>query len=181
VNLARIEAMKGSLPAAIDVLQTALKVMPGDTGLMVVLAEAQIADGRTEAAITTLDAIVRQDPSNDIAANNLAALLSANTTDPAQLARAEKLAQRFRTSDNPSFLDTLGRIYFLQGRTAEALPLLAKAVKLAPGSPVLRYHFGMALMKSGDVAAAKVQLREAVASKVEFRGIDEARKALQDG
>ena len=182
VNLARIEAARGRMPAAIEVLEGGLRVLPADAGLLAMLAEAQVVDGRMEAAIATLETVHRIEPNNDVVSNNLAALLSATAAgDAAKLARAEKLAQRFANSENPSFLDTLGRIYYQQGRVAEALPLLTKAVKLAPRAPVLRYHLGMALLRSGDAATAKVHLREAVASKVEFRGLDEARKALQDG
>jgi len=128
--------------------------------------------------MATLQELHKLDPLNDIVANNLAALISDISTDPRQLAYAVSLVARFNDSTNPYFLDTLGWLHYQQGNYREAVPLLASAVKFAPGIPPIRYHLGMALLKTGDVKAAQVHFREAIAAKVEFSGVDEARRAL---
>lgn len=179
LNLARIEASRGRIPAAMEHLQAGLKAEPGDARLALAMAEAQVATGQPGAAMSTLETLLRADPGNAVAANNLASML-AEGGDPARLARAEQLADRFRSSDVPSFVHTLGWIYFLQGRNAEAIPLLARAVKLQPLAPMMRYHLALALMKSGDVAAARVQLRQAVSAGIPFPGFEEAKRLLSD-
>jgi cellulose synthase operon protein C len=61
------------------------------------------------------------------------------------------------------------------------LPPLQKAVDLAPKAPELQFHLGMALYKTGKVGQAKQHLKQALEAKVEFPGLDEARKIMAQG
>lgn len=74
-------------------------------------------------------------------------------------------------------MDTLGWICLETGNLARALPLLKKASALAPRAADIRYHYGMALARSGDKRAARRELELALASKA-FTRRDEARALL---
>jgi Flp pilus assembly protein TadD len=55
-----------------------------------------------------------------------------------------------------------------QGRLGEALPLLERAVRLAPNNPQARLNYGAALVTSGRPTDAVNQLREAVRLKPDY-------------
>jgi cellulose synthase operon protein C len=182
LNLARIQRMQGRINDSIALLEAGVRARPDDPALVTELASAHEAAGSMASAIATLEAAHARNPANDVIANNLASMLSAESADAARLERARTIAARFSGSDNAYFLDTLGRILYLQGRDAEAVPLLRKAVTLAPEIPILKYHLGMALVRSGDRQAGQALLRDALAaSPAGFPGSDLARKALGDG
>jgi tetratricopeptide (TPR) repeat protein len=181
LNLSRIYRLQGRSTDAVALLAGGVRTRPDDATLVSELAAAQEATGNAAAALATLEAAHARNPANDVIANNLAAGLSAQGSDPSRLERARTIAARFATSDNAYFLDTLGRILYLQGRDAEAVPILRKAVALAPEVPMLKFHLGMALVRSGDLEAGRALLRDALAVSPRFPGSDEARKALGDG
>jgi uncharacterized protein HemY len=56
--------------------------------------------------------------------------------------------------------------------------MLEESASILPEQPEVQYHLGMAAQKTGDNATAKKALEKAVASPANFRGKDEARKAL---
>jgi tetratricopeptide (TPR) repeat protein len=115
----------------------------------------------------------------DIAANNLAALLTDQLGDAESLKKARTLAERFESSPQPAFRDTLGWIYYKSGETDKAIGILENVVKQAPDAPIFRYHLGMAYHKQGNLSEAKIQLAKAMESKNDFTGKDEARTTLQ--
>ena len=118
------------------------------------------------------------DPRSEIAANNLAMLLATYRKDDKSLARAEELAGRFAKSPNPAFLDTYGWVLYARGKYAEAVPVLAAAVKKASEAQVLQYHLGMAQLQAGDRSAARASLELAVKGDARYPGVEEARAAL---
>ena len=54
-----------------------------------------------------------------------------------------------------------------QGQAARGIPILKQAVAMAPRNPELRLHLGAALAKSGDKAAAKLELERIVKESAE--------------
>jgi Flp pilus assembly protein TadD len=98
--------------------------------------------------------------------------------DPQALEYAEK-ANRL-AADNPAVLDTLGSILIEQGNTARGLPLLRKAVSLAPDMPDIRYHLALGLIKVNDKASARKELEQLVRSSKNFADIGEARALLKE-
>ena len=110
------------------------------------------------------------------ALNNLAWLLH-QQNDSRALGYAEQ-ANKLKP-DNAALLDTLGWIRVEQGDVTRGLPLLQKAVNLAPGAPVIRYHLAVGLMKSGDKVKAKKELEQLLASGKSFSQIEEARALLK--
>ncbi|HET8625615.1 MAG TPA: tetratricopeptide repeat protein, partial [Gemmatimonadales bacterium] len=61
-------------------------------------------------------------------------------------------------------MNNLGLLYIQLGRYTEALPPLARATELKPGSPVFQNNLGHALERLGHVAQAKQAYEAAVAS-----------------
>jgi Flp pilus assembly protein TadD len=60
------------------------------------------------------------------------------------------------------------------GRSAEAVPLLQEAVRLAPGDPTAHYDLGIAFERTGGRDQALVEFREAVRLKPDFGAALEA-------
>ena len=75
-------------------------------------------------------------------------------------------------------MDTLGWILVEQGNTTRGLPLLEKAVSLAPEAADIRYHLAAGRAKSGDKVQARKELEQLLAAGKQFSSIDEA-KLLQ--
>lgn len=65
-------------------------------------------------------------------------------------------------SDNAAFLDTLGWIYYMQGRYAEALEELKKALEITGSDPVIWEHLGDTYIRLGDREAAVQHWKKAL-------------------
>ena len=91
-------------------------------------------EAKYDDAIDIYRKMIVVDPTSTIVANNLASLLSDYHSDPASLDEAFQIASRFRSSDIPQFLDTLGWIYYLRGDNAQALTLLKTAADKLPSN-----------------------------------------------
>lgn len=142
-----------------------LQQHPAELSVRLYLASAELAAGRYPAAIGLFESIVRLDPKNAVALNNLAwAYLQEK--DERALATAE---QAYRLAGaSPAVLDTLGWILSEQGDTGRALPLLRKANTLAPDMPDISYHLGLTLMKAGNIIAARRQFEHLLATGKDF-------------
>jgi Tfp pilus assembly protein PilF len=134
--------------------------------------------GRTGDAITLYDNLLAKDPNSSFAANNLAMLLVTYRQDGASLARAQKLAEQLATSSETSVIDTRGWVKFKSGDLHGAESLLQQAVDKQPSAPELRYHLGMAQLRSGERQSAQQNLETALSSDQPFVGEDDAKAAL---
>jgi len=134
--------------------------------------------GKTDEAIHEYDELMRSNPENEIAANNLAMLLVTYKRDAASVDRAKSLSARFAESSNPSFLDTYGWVLFKHGEAASSVLVLERVVSKAPDAPVALYHLGMAQSEAGRAAQALGNLTRAVNSGQKFSGLDEAKATL---
>ncbi|MDB5795499.1 MAG: hypothetical protein JWR25_1878 [Noviherbaspirillum sp.] len=148
---------------------------PRDTITRMYVGTTNLMNRQTKGAIEQFQMVVQQEPKNVAALNNLA-IAYKQEKDPRALEYAEKAYQL--EENNPAVLDTLGSILIEQDKIARALPLLKKAVTLAPAAPDSRYHLALALSKSGDNASARKELAQALESGKPFEKIEEA-KALQ--
>jgi tetratricopeptide (TPR) repeat protein len=179
LRLARLQITARNDPAkAITALEEGRKAIPGNRELTLQLALLYEQTGQTDRSIREYERVLTANPRDDVAANNLAMVLITYRTDPADLDRALALAQRFEGSNNAAFSDTLGWVHYVRGDYAKALPVLQKAVELAPKEAVMQYHLGMAYYRNGNADLAKRHLQEAIAAKVEFSGLDEAKKTV---
>jgi tetratricopeptide (TPR) repeat protein len=177
-NLAGYYEQKNDLAGAAKLYRRVLEMEPKDIASHMGLARILEQGKDWAGARAEYEAVLERNPAHALAANNLAALLSADAGDRDQLQRALALAGRFETSTEPAFLDTLGWIYYQLGETEKAQPLLEKAAERMPDVPVFQYHLGMLYLKSGDKERARSQLEKAVAAKTDYLGLDDAKQAL---
>lgn len=135
---------------------------------------------RYDEAVKCYEEVLNRTPDNPVTLNNYAyTLAQANT----RLEEAEAMANRALAADpkNPIYLDTLGWIYYRQGRIQQAVQVLEQAVQDAPQEPEIRYHLGMAYWLRGRLPEARVELRKAANLWRIQRGepYEEALKALE--
>lgn len=123
--------------------------------------------------------IIQENPGNQVAANNYAALLLdyGNASD---IEKALEVAKRFEKLQQPAFQDTLAWAYAKSGNHQKAIDILMPIVEQASNAAVFRYHLGYALYHSGDKAAAKSHLEIAVDSEQDFPGKIEAEALLKE-
>jgi len=151
----------GNYDSAATNLRRALELRPRDAGLANRLAMVLQKGGKKEDAIRQYREVLKLDPDNGLATNNLADLLSESDSD---LNEALILARRAREllPGVPETEDTLGWIYCRLKRFGEAVPLLDAVVHKAPGDPAFRFHLGTALQGTSDKAGALVQFMKAL-------------------
>lgn len=104
--------------------------------------------------------LIKLEPENPIVLNNLANLYLLQK-DPRALDLAEK-ANRLAPG-SVGIQDSLGWILLTQGQLARGTELLKQAASKAPKVATVRYHYAVALEKSGQRAAAKKELQAALA------------------
>jgi len=178
-NLALVHAASADLPGAIGEYETALRLAPAESRLVVELAALYEKQGRVNDAIARYDDLYRNIPQlQQLAANNLAMLLVTYRTDQVSLDRARDLTSAFTLSDNSSMLDTAGWVHFKRGEYQDALPVLERAVEHAPESKVIRYHLALAELRLGQRDRARSNLETALSGTSDFSGADDARSIL---
>jgi tetratricopeptide (TPR) repeat protein len=125
------------------------------------LASAQQNAGDFKSAETTLRGILAESPNNPIAQNNLGYFLAERNE---RLDEALKLIQAALKSDpeNPSYLDSLGWVYFKQGKLDLAEENLKKALKYDASSATIHEHLGDVFQKQGKIEPAKVSWQKAL-------------------
>lgn len=148
---------------------------PDDPAVLGGAAETNMLSGRHREAIGLFESLARLRPRDAAIRNNLA-LLYARTQDPRALDTAREALQL--AEDNPYVRDTLGWILLERGDLDGALAQLGPASRGAPGSGTVRYHHGVALLRSGNRDAARTELKAAVDTGQPFPEMAEARRLL---
>lgn len=175
VNLVQLLAREGKNDEVVKVTELAAQKFPNDRGMALVAAVAYDTQGDFQAAKSSYEKILAKWPDDMVAANNLAALIAdVWPTDGPLLDRARQLTERFRGSDNPVLLDTLGWVLVRQGNYDDGAILLARATSLMPDNQQMQFHYGMALKGKGLTAKAQAAFSQALAGKPSYRGQDEA-------
>ncbi len=149
---------------------------PADVLSAMYVAETYINRKQYKLAIPQLVGVLKQTPNNAVALNNLAWCYQ-QEKDPKALETAEQAYKL--AGEAPAVLDTLGAILTEQGDTRRSLPLLQKAVGLAPASLDFRLHLAQALAKSGDKVNARKELQQIVAKGNETPHFAEAELLLK--
>lgn len=148
---------------------------PADIPTRLHVASGKLVAGDPKGAIPHYEAVLKADPDNLAALNDLA-WSHQRLGQPQALGYAQRAYQL--APGNPAVLDTLGWIYLEQGDAARARPLLQQASALAPHAGEIHYHYGVLLARTGDKRAARGALEKALASGSAFTGRAEARALL---
>jgi putative PEP-CTERM system TPR-repeat lipoprotein len=148
---------------------------PEDKATRIYLADALTAKGRVKEAIAHYEELVRLEPMNPRALNNLAWALGA-ANDPRALEYAERA---FQLSPNTApVLDTYGWLLVNRGKLHEGLQMLLKAVVADDKNPEIRFHLAKALVQAGDKGRARTELKTILKDGTPFPQAEEARALL---
>jgi Flp pilus assembly protein TadD len=132
--------------------------------------------GERAAARVAYERALALNPSDGVAANNLAWLYA----ESGRVQEALKLAERARAAlgNAPQVLDTSGWVSHLAGRTDDALHWMRAALEKAPDNPTYHWHLGAIYLEAGKPAEARASLTKALAISTSFDGADDVRRAL---
>ncbi len=182
-NMAIYSLQMGDKKEAAAFLQKALALNPANRVAFNALGSLRERSGEFDKAISIYERALKKNPKLWDAANNLAFLLVETRGTKKDIDRAYSLAKKALelNPEAPAVLDTLGWVYYRQGRNKLALSHLRLAVnKLEKVPAIVRYHFGMALLKNGEKSEGRSQLQKALAEQKDFPGRHEAKAELQE-
>jgi cellulose synthase operon protein C len=149
---------------------------PDDLVVLEALTELDINTRRFDAAGQHLKLLLAKKPHDAVALNNLAWVYQ-QKGDP----EAKSLAlQAYILLPGVQTADTLGWILTQDNEPAKGLPLLRQASTTAPGDYRIRYHFAVALNKTGNTDEAVRQLDQVIAAKGNFLEKTDAQALLDE-
>ncbi|SFJ73783.1 Tetratricopeptide repeat-containing protein [Jannaschia pohangensis] len=146
---------QGKLDEADTLLAEALARHPASRALRLIESNRLDVVGDTAGAIALLETLHAEDTRDPLAANNLAALLSAGTPTPEVLERAARITAHLRGTSNPAMSDTIGWIAYLRGDVNGALPLMQRAARGLPRDPQVQLRLARVLEATGAIDEAR--------------------------
>ncbi len=147
----------GDLDGAVGAFSKASELAPKHATPRLELAMLYEARGKSDEARRAYEEVLKLEPDNPVALNNIAYSKADTGTDlDGAMAFAQKA--RDKAPQNPDVLDTLGLIYFKKDLVDDSLRVFTDLVNRAPNSPTYHLHLAMALYKKGDHARAKREL-----------------------
>lgn len=158
---------KEAVDAANKAVALASPNSPRDlTNALIVLSSAQESAGDTKGSEESLRRILAKEPNNATALNNLGYFLTERNE---RLDEALEMIQRAVNSEptNPSFLDSLGWVYFKLGKLKEAEKYLSDAARRNPASATIQEHLGDLFQRLGQPEKARAAWQKALSLTVE--------------
>ncbi|MBC7796047.1 MAG: tetratricopeptide repeat protein, partial [Pyrinomonadaceae bacterium] len=164
VTISRIFVNAGRGAEAVIAAQQAVDLAQDEQRLALgnfTLATAQNAAGDFKSSETTLRSVIKQDPNNATALNNLGYYM---------VERGERLPEAINLikraveiePENPSYLDSLGWAHFQLKQYAEAEKYLTDAAQKSTNSATILEHLGDLYQKQGKLELAKTNWRKAL-------------------
>jgi tetratricopeptide (TPR) repeat protein len=173
-GFALLHQAEGDLPKAIARMNEAAAADAASGDYAYMAARMTLMLGDRPAAMEGFEAILREYPEQEGAANDLAFLLA---EDSADLPRAQRYAERaVRLRPSAETLDTLGFVKLRQGAAEEAVGMFERALARQPDYATARYHLALALVEKGEPEAARKALEDALSKS--FPEEQEARRVL---
>jgi Flp pilus assembly protein TadD len=163
-RLGTVEGQLGDKAGALENFQKAHQLQPSN--LSVTLGYALLLEeaGQKDQARGLYEELLRADPENPTALNNLAYLKAEQGVDLDQaLGYAQHALQR--SPQDPNISDTLGLIYIRKKLTSQAVLVLQELVARVPDNPSFHVHLAMALFDAGEKQLAKKELEKALQHK----------------
>jgi tetratricopeptide (TPR) repeat protein len=133
---------------------------------LIMLSSAQDRAGDAKGSEESLRQILAKDQNNPTALNNLGYFLTERNE---RFEEALEMIQRAVRADptNPSFLDSLGWVYFKLGKLKEAERYLSDAARRNPTSSAIQEHLGDLFQRLGQREKAQTSWRKALSLAVE--------------
>jgi Flp pilus assembly protein TadD len=167
-RLAEANRLKGSLNESVRLLKASVAANPKDAKALMLVAMILQGTGRDDEAEPVYEQILKLQPDQPMALNNLAYILAQRGVDLGRaLAMAQKAAQQVKdpsTGIPPSeFNDTVGWVRLKNNQPDEAAAAFRTALQTQPENPTFHYHLGLALLDLGDRTAAIQEFQNALA------------------
>lgn len=125
------------------------------------LASVQQTTGDFQSAEATLRGILKESPQNPVALNNLGYFLTERGERLDEALQLIKQAVEI-DSGNPSYLDSLGWVYFKLGKLDDAEKYLKNALRIDDSSTTIQEHLGDVYQKQGKDELAKTVWQKAL-------------------
>jgi Tfp pilus assembly protein PilF len=136
---------------------------PNDDHAWYLLGRTKYKEGRHEEAVASFEHALLLRPKYVEAEDNLGlALLELNKQDQAKDAFENAIAWQGEKPVNAQPFLNLGTLLIDQEQAARAVPLLEKALALAPGNPAIHERLGAAYVAQNDLSKAQAELQVAV-------------------
>jgi putative PEP-CTERM system TPR-repeat lipoprotein len=177
LDLFHLVAQAGDLPRAEKLISGWLAKNPQDLSVRLEYANLLMQEQNNPQAIAQFQAVLKQDPNNVVALNNLGWLLQ--TSDPKRALSVLTLAQKI-APNSADIADTLGWVKLQQKDVAGGLALLNKAHASKPQDGEITYHLVVALDASGQRGPARQLLKTLLASGTKFPDLPAATKLAAD-
>ncbi len=181
-QLAMAYSRADQLDKALATLKSGLAVEPKNVALRMTLASTYDELKRYEDAIKMYEELYAEYPEQEVLINNLSSLLADHRTDKPSLTRAYELAQTFKKSVVPQYLDTFGWASYKVGKYDDAAKALEQAIEKAPNTAIFQYHLGKIYLAQNDKPKAKEAFKkaEAGAKSQNLAEINEVTQLLKD-
>ncbi len=134
-------------------------------------------DGQFDRAEVLFEKSIALDPSNPEPYNYLAYMWAERSMN---LDKALEYVQKALsiTPDSGAYLDTLGWVFYMQGRYAEARVEILKALEVIPDDSTILEHLGDILLKLGRDAEASEQWKKALLEDPDSKSVADKLKSL---
>ena len=178
-NLASTQIFTDNIKQAIVTCRKGLEQAENKDRLSLQLALLLEKEGRLDELVSLYESMMQTSANTDVVANNLALILVDYFDDKTSMDRALSLVNKFQTSHNPNFLDTLGWVHFKRGEYDRALSALLQADDIAPAQLSIQYHLGSVYFSKGDSKKARKLLEIVAKSEMSFKDKTEAKRILK--
>ncbi len=157
--LAQIYLQESNVDRAVEVLESYLKAQPADGQALVLLASANMAQGRNAKAASLMQEALR---SKD--APEFRTVLGLSFLGGGQMSQAvTELETAFKQDPGQTRAGTaLAAMYLRGGQNVKAAQVARQLVQRQPGNAALQDLLGMALAESGDLAGGRAAFEQAV-------------------
>jgi tetratricopeptide (TPR) repeat protein len=163
IRLAEAQRRKGDINTSIETFRQAAQVNQADIRPLLQLGLMLDGTGRRDQAKPIYEQVLKIDPDQPIALNNLAFIKAEEGVDlDVAMTMAQKARQKLPGMEG--IKDTLGWIYVKKNLADDAIQLLKDAIKSQPNNASFRYHYGVALLQKGNRPEAKRELETAASS-----------------
>jgi tetratricopeptide (TPR) repeat protein len=167
----------GETTQALAAADALLKAQPRSDAAHTLRGDILGSKGSYQEARQAYERALAINPRNAGAANNLAWLLSEKLGDKRRSYDLASIAYK-EAPENPNVVDTFGWIVYKHGDYPRAVSLLKQSAdRLADNGEVL-YHYGMALLQTGDTVQARQVLSRAVRSPTHFDSLEAGHRVL---
>jgi tetratricopeptide (TPR) repeat protein len=160
--LADVYRRQENVDEAIKIIRQGIQENTNSIVLRTALANTFEQKGDYESAIQQYEFILKKQPGDLIASNNLVNLLLDHRTDDTSRQRAQSMAEILRKSQVPQFKDTLGWAKYRQGDYPAAVSLGEDAAAVLTDQASVRYHLGMEYAAVNQLDKASQQLKKAL-------------------